>query len=160
MSLVCWTPWTTQSPGLWIHPILSQTPAQPTSPQTSRSPSSSSCHFILRVVGEGTWSESGSNSSSLSTSKSGIHCPSIHPQDAHKKPETKAMNFHLQRVEARKPAEERASLQKRTTHDSSALGFPQALGYLARTLLKKHLPWGTWVALSGKHTTSAQLMIL
>lgn len=58
-----------QGSGFWLHPILSQAPAQPTSPQTSRSPSSSSCHFILRVVGDGTWSESGPDSSSLPTNK-------------------------------------------------------------------------------------------
>lgn len=61
-----------QSPGSWAHPILSQPSAQPTSPHTSRSPSSSSCHFTLRAAGDGTPSESGPDSSSLSTNQRAV----------------------------------------------------------------------------------------
>ena len=77
MSLTCRIPRTTSpgpwGPGFWPHAILSQTPAQPTSPQSRRTLSSSSCHFTLRVVGDRTWSESGPDSSSLPTSKNSVH---------------------------------------------------------------------------------------
>lgn len=84
MSLTRWLPWTT-SPSPKVldpgpTPFLCQTPAQPTSPQSSCSSSASSCHFTLRVAGDGTWSESHPDSFSLPTNQeSGAPCLSIYP---------------------------------------------------------------------------------
>lgn len=83
MSLTRWLPWTTspspQSPRSWPHPISLSDACRPTSPQSSCSSSSSSCHFTLRVAGDGTWSESGPDSSLPTNQESGAPCLSIHP---------------------------------------------------------------------------------
>ena len=97
-----------QSSGSWAHPILSQTPAPPTSPHTSRSPSASSCHFTLRAAGDRPWCDS----FSLPTNQSGVRFPTVHPEDACEKSEARAMHFLLRKVGAQKSADERSNLQE------------------------------------------------